>query len=79
MTNQALALEVAQIFSTTIISCFGLWILAWYRVRRKWPAGKVTTWAQRFEKYWVEIVVTVVVVPQWPDAIRAGLKLITGG
>ena len=68
-----------QILSTTIISCFGLWILAWYRVKRKWIKADPKNWGQRFEKYWVEIVITVVVVPQWPELIRAAIKLITQG
>lgn len=79
MTNQQLAIELTQIGSTTIINVMGLWILAWYRVKRQWKRAKNETWMQRFEAYWVEIVITVVVVPQWPDAIRAAFKLIPGG
>ncbi len=68
-----------QILSTTVISCFGLWILAWYRINRKWVKAEPKTWKQWFVQHWVEIVITVVVVPQWPELIRAAIKLITQG
>ncbi len=79
MTTNELILAISQLASTTCINIAGLFILAWYRTKRKYPNRKNETWRQAFEAYWVEIVITVVVVPQWPDAIRAAVKLFAGG
>lgn len=79
MTTNDLILQISQLTSTTVINVAGLFILAWYRTKRKFPNRKNETWRQAFEAYWVEIVITIVVVPQWPDAIRAAVKIFTLG
>jgi hypothetical protein len=76
MSSNELILEISQIASTTVINVAGLWFLVWYRVNRKFKKEKNETWRQGFEAYWVEIVITAVVVPQWPDAIRGVIKLL---
>ena len=79
MTTQQTIVEVTTIASGTMFNAFALWLLVWYRIKRKWKREKNTTIRQALEAYWVESVITVVVVPQWPEMIRAGVKLIAGG
>ena len=78
MTTDQTIVEVTTIITGAAFNAFVLWLLVHYRINRKWKSKKNETLRQSLEAYWVEIVITVVVVPQWPDVIRAGVKLLTG-
>ncbi len=79
MDTQQAAVEIATIVMAAILNMFGLWVIAWYRVHK--PGGnrqKVTSIREFLGKYWVEAIITVVVVPQWPDVIKSAFKLLGG-
>ena len=75
METNDLILAMTHVIVTATFNGFCLWLFANYRLNRKWPAGKVKGVLARCEKYWFEIVITVVVVPQWPETIRAALLI----
>lgn len=75
MTTNDLILAMTHVIVTAAFNGFALWLFADYRLRRPWPAGKTVGLLARAEKYWFEIVITVVVVPQWPETIRAALLI----
>lgn len=79
MTGPQAAVEIAGAGFGTLLNICGLWIIAWYRVKKpKGEKWKVTTAREFVGKYWVEIIVTIVIVPQWPDVIRSAFKIFAG-
>lgn len=70
--------DVTELAMGTLINISGMWALAWYRVHRKFKKERYESIKQFVEANWVEIVITVMIVPQWPDMIRAAFGLFSG-
>lgn len=80
MTGPQAAVEIAGAGFGTLLNISGLWTIAWYRAKKpKGERWKVASLREFVGKYTVEILVTVVIVPQWPDVIRSAIKIFAGG
>ena len=80
MTDET-AVAIAQLGFHMTFQLGGLWILAWYRVHKKFKRARrlrgLKVWKDFCERNWIELLGTTRLVPNWPVMVREAIRLFT--
>lgn len=77
MTDQQMAVEMVTIIMGGLVNISTIWAMVYLRVHK--PKGEryvVKTSREFLGKYWPEILMTIILVPQWHLILKAVVKII---
>ena len=77
MTDQQMAVEVVTVVMGGLVNMSTIWAMVYLRVHKPKTERYTVKSAREFlGKYWPEILMTIVLVPQWHLILKAVVKII---